>query len=43
MGLVNIVYDDRQFDRLPYLLEECEKYRIEYNIWEACIDKKTVL
>ena len=43
MGLVNIIYDDRQFDRLPYLLEECEKYGIEYKIWEACIDKKTVL
>lgn len=40
---LNIIYDDRNFDRLPYLLEECERYGIEYKIWAACIDKKTVL
>lgn len=41
--VLNIIYDDRNFDRLPYLLEECEKYGIEYKIWDACIEKKTVL
>lgn len=43
MDLVNVISDDRQFDRLPPLLEELKKYQIEHKIWDACIDKKTVL
>jgi len=44
MGIVvNIIHDDRNFDRLPFVIEEFEKYGIEYKIWAACIDKKTVL
>lgn len=44
MGIVlNIIHDDRIMDRLPPLLEQCEKYGIEYKVWEACLDKKTVL
>jgi len=44
MGIVlNIIHDDKTIDRLPPLLEQCEKYGIEYKIWQACIDKKTVL
>jgi len=40
--VLNIIYDNRVVDRLPLLLEDCNNCKIEYRIWEACIDKKTV-
>lgn len=44
MGIiVNCIHDDRSFYRLPQVIEEFEKYGIEYKIWPACIDKKTIL
>lgn len=44
MGVVlYIINDDRQLDRLPPLIEQCEKYGIDYEIVPACIDKKTIL
>lgn len=44
MGAVlYIINDNRQLDRLPPLIEQCEKYRIDYEIVPACIDKKTIL
>lgn len=41
--VLNIIHDDRVFNRLPPLLEQCEKYGIKYKVWDACLDKKTVL
>lgn len=41
--VVNVIHDNRNFDRLPLLVEEFEKYGIDYKVCEACIDKKTVL
>lgn len=43
MNIINVIHDNRVFGRIEPLIEEFEKYGIEYKIHEACIDKKTVL
>lgn len=43
MDTVNIIHDDRFFDRLPPLIKELDCCKIDYTVWAACIEKKNVL